>query len=287
MYRDLPWLLAGGLALVACATGGTGTGIDVEDDEGSGPATTGVGADPTAGPTTGVGGDPTTGVGGDPTTSGVGGAPTTTGVGGAPSSSSATGGSSSSMSSSSASSSSSSGTGGGCTTSQIVMDTSFEAGSPSTAWNEISLNFGTPLCTSAGCGTAGSMNPVHTGTWFAWFGGFNGGVEQSGVQQNITIPATAQTATLTYWLEAPVCDVIIDFAVFLDGMQLQYFTEPGGPSPYAGCGQTPNWTQQSLNVIGFADGTAKLLSIEAIQDATFSTSVSNFLVDDVELTVCN
>ncbi|HHH27121.1 MAG TPA: hypothetical protein ENK57_02060 [Polyangiaceae bacterium] len=167
------------------------------------------------------------------------------------------------------------------------MDTSFEAGSPSTAWNEISQNFGSPLCTSADCGTAGSSNPVHTGTWFAWFGGFSGGVEQAGVQQSITIPATAQSATLTYWLEAPVCDVVIDFAVFLDGMQLQYFTEPGGPSPYAGCGVTPGWTQQILDVIGFADGTAKLLSIEAIQDATLSTSTSNFLVDDVELTICN
>ena len=278
MHRDLPWLIVGGLTLVACATGGTGTGTDVEDDEGAGPATTGVGG---TNPATGS----TTGVGGDPTTTGVGGDPTTTGVGGAPaSSSSATSGI---TSSSSATSSSSSGSGGGCTTSQIILDTSFEGGSPSAAWNEISLNFGTPLCTSAGCGMAGSSNPVHTGTWFAWFGGFNGGVEQSGVQQNVTIPPTAQTATLTYWLEAPVCDVIIDFAVFLDGMQLQYFTEPGGPSPYAGCGQTPNWTQQSLDVIGFADGTAKLLSIEAVQDATFSTSVSNFLVDDVELTICN
>ena len=295
MLRNLPWLLASGLSLVACATG-VGTAVDEDDSAdpsttGSGGAdpTTGVGANPT---TTGVGGDPTTtGVGGAPTTTGVGGAPTTTGVGGAPTTTTGVGGApttSSSVSTSSSSvSSSSSGTGGGCTTSQIVMDTSFEAGSPSVAWNEISLNFGTPLCTSAGCGTAGSANPVHTGTWFAWFGGFNGGVEQAGAQQTVTIPATAQSAMLTYWLEAPVCDVLIDFAVFLDGMQLQYWTEPGGPSPYPGCGQTPNWTQQSINVMAFADGAPKLLSIEAIQDATLSLSVSNFLVDDVELTICN
>jgi len=274
MQRHLLSALTSALLLLACAKG-TGTGEDQDDS--------GVGGDTV---TTGVGGNPTT-TSGVHTTAGVGGQPTTTGAGGAPTTSSAGSGGFTTSATTSVTSSTSSGSGGSCTTSQILMDTSFEGGTPNTAWTESSTNFGTPLCTSADCGTAGSSNPVHSGTWFAWFGGYAGGLEQSSVQQSITIPANAQSATLTYWLEAPICDVLIDFVVNLDGTQLQYWTEPAGPSPYAGCGVTPGWAQQTIDVSSFADGVAKTLSIEVTQDGTGSTSGSNFLVDDVELTICN
>jgi hypothetical protein len=281
MQRSFTFALVAGSFLAACASG-TAPALTDDDD---GDTTTGVGGSGTGTATTGTGGAPTTtGTGamtttsaGGMTTTGTGGTTTTTGVGGATTSSS----------SSSVSSSSSTGSGGGCTTTQILADTGFEGGTPNASWAESSTNFGTPLCTVTDCGMGGSSNPLHGGTWFAWFGGYAGGVEQAVLQQTITIPASAQTATLTYWLEAPICDALIDFGIFLDTNQLEYWTEPGGPSPYAGCGVTPNWTMMTIDLMAFADGVARTLSFEAIQDGSLALGPSNFMVDDVTVTVCN
>jgi len=51
----------------------------------------------------------------------------------------------------------------------IILDGSFEGGSPSAAWTESSSVFGSPLSLAVE-GTAGGSGS-HTGNWLAWFGG--------------------------------------------------------------------------------------------------------------------
>lgn len=52
----------------------------------------------------------------------------------------------------------------------LGKDSGFEAGTPNPYWTEASINFGSPLCTVATCGSGGGTGP-HTGSWWAWFGG--------------------------------------------------------------------------------------------------------------------
>ena len=83
----------------------------------------------------------------------------------------------------------------------IVADSSFEAGTPSTAWHEYSTNYGTPLC-DANCGTCGGPCAPHSGSWYAWFGGV-AGAEEGELSQLVTIP-TGTVATLSFYIMVPI-----------------------------------------------------------------------------------
>ncbi|HET9494904.1 MAG TPA: zinc-dependent metalloprotease family protein, partial [Chloroflexia bacterium] len=82
-----------------------------------------------------------------------------------------------------------------CPVQNVIVDGSFEAGSPNPYWDEGSTNFGTPLCDAASCGTGGGTAGPRTGAWWSWFGGVQA-VEDAFVSQSVNIPAGSQ-ATLT------------------------------------------------------------------------------------------
>jgi uncharacterized repeat protein (TIGR01451 family) len=157
----------------------------------------------------------------------------------------------------------------------VVLDGSFEAGSPSTDWAEASTNFGTPLCTIAACGQGTGTGP-RTGDWWAWFGGI-AAPETGSVTQSVTIPTGA--TTLSFWVEFPVCVTANgagDFVrVQVDGNEL--WRED---ATAARC-NTVGYQQVTVDVSAFADGGAHTLSFNST--ITGNTSGSNFFVDDVEI----
>ncbi len=156
----------------------------------------------------------------------------------------------------------------------LVQDPSFEAGTPNSYWTEYSLQFGTPLCTVADCGTGTGTGP-HTGTWWTWFGGYPYGYEEGYVQQTLVIP-TGST-TLTFWLEAIVCDSVSDYMVAsIDGNEV--FSIDGGS---ALCGQL-GYQQQVVDISAYADGASHVLEFYS---ETFANAAgpSNFFIDDVEI----
>ncbi len=169
----------------------------------------------------------------------------------------------------------------------ILLDSSFEAGTPNPSWAESSTNFGTPLCTTASCGGGSPL----TGTWFYWGGGylapvFGFGTEISIVSQTLVIPVG--TATLEWRMAMPNCDVgftVEDyFGIRIDGTTVVYLTDTlSDPS----CGSSV-YQLRSVNLSAFADGGTH--SIEIITDQYFddfiSTDVTNVFVDDVVLTSC-
>ena len=59
----------------------------------------------------------------------------------------------------------------GCPCPDQLLDGGFEGGIPNPDWTEASIQFGTPLCTVAGCGPGGGSGPAN-GTVWSWFGGF-------------------------------------------------------------------------------------------------------------------
>lgn len=82
-----------------------------------------------------------------------------------------------------------------------VPDSSFEAGTPNSYWTEASTNFGTPICEFSVCGNCGGGCVAHSGSYFAWFGGY-GAFEEGSVDQDISF-LSGSSATLTFWLVMP------------------------------------------------------------------------------------
>jgi hypothetical protein len=163
---------------------------------------------------------------------------------------------------------------------QAVVDGSFEGGTPNAWWTEFSLIYGTPLCTTAGCGTGGGTGP-RTGLWWSWFGGYDG-YEMGSMTQDVTIPVG--TATLSFWLEIPECAGTIEdtLIVTIDGVQVLYF-DNGNPS----C-DVVGYAQQSVDVSAYADGGVHTLEFvsEVYGTGVAIDSITNFFVDDVSLLSC-
>jgi hypothetical protein len=157
----------------------------------------------------------------------------------------------------------------------VVADGSFEAGTPNPSWNEASTNFGTPLCTVAGCTTGTGTGP-RTGSWWAWFGGI-GAYEEGSVDQDVTIESG--TATLSFYLEQIVCDSAADYLeVLIDGNQV--FVSDGSS---ALCGVL-GYSLQSVDISAYADGGTHNLEFHSEIFAT-NGGGSNFFVDDVTIDV--
>jgi hypothetical protein len=138
------------------------------------------------------------------------------------------------------------------------------------------LQFGTPLCTTGACGTGGGTGP-RSGLWWAWFGGF-AGYEIGSVSQAVTIPAGTE-ATLTFYLEMPVCDVgnADSLVVSLDGSQVAFFDNAD-----ARCGSI-GYQLVSIDISAFADGGAHTLDFTG---EVFGPGVTNFFVDDIAIESC-
>jgi len=156
----------------------------------------------------------------------------------------------------------------------VIQDGSFEDGTPNAFWNEYSLNFGTPLCTATLCGGTGTGTGPRTGMYWAWFGGL-AAYEEGSLDQDVVL--TVGTATLTFYLEAIVCDSPADYLeVLIDSTQVYSVT---GAS--ALCGNLGH-TLQTVDVSAFADGGTHNIMFYS---ETFANNggVTNFFVDDVML----
>ncbi len=155
-----------------------------------------------------------------------------------------------------------------------VADGGFEAGSPNPNWNEFSATFGSPLCTVGLCGTGTGTGP-NSGEWWAWFGGI-AAVEEGSVSQAVTFPAGG-AATLTFYLEAIVCDSASDYMeVTVDGNQVFLID---GSSPLCG---VLGYSEQTVDVGAYADGGVHTIEFHS---EIFANNLggSNFFVDDVSL----
>jgi subtilisin family serine protease len=154
----------------------------------------------------------------------------------------------------------------------VVADGGFEDGTPNDYWHEASINFGTPLCDSATCGTGGGSGP-HSGDWWAWFGGTTL-TETGSLDQDVTIPPG--DAELSFWLEIPEAGTQGFVEASIDGAAIFSATEADADSYVS-------YERVSLDVSAYADGGSHHLRFESTTNAGAGTT--NFFVDDVSLNV--
>jgi len=156
---------------------------------------------------------------------------------------------------------------------EAVMDGGFEGGFPNVYWDEYSYNFGTPLCTVAGCGTGTGTGP-NTGDWWVWFGGISS-YEEGFITQTVTIGDTA--TDMTFYLEQIVCDSAADYLeVLVDSNQI-FVTD--GASDLC---EVLGYSLQTVDISSYADGAEHTI---VFHSETFAENAggSNFFVDDVSI----
>ncbi|MCI0596125.1 MAG: T9SS type A sorting domain-containing protein, partial [candidate division Zixibacteria bacterium] len=155
---------------------------------------------------------------------------------------------------------------------QVVEDGSFEAGTPNPFWNEVSSNFGTPLCILSECGTGNGTGP-HSGDWWCWLGGSSSG-ETGSIDQDLIIPL-ARFAVLKFWLEIPAANTTGFMEVQIDDEAIFRVTEADEET-------YPVYSEIMLDIAAYADGKVHNLKFFSVTNPS-PIGATNFFVDDVSI----
>jgi hypothetical protein len=157
---------------------------------------------------------------------------------------------------------------GGGTCGEIISNGGFESGT--SPWVQTSAN---------GYQLIDTTRP-HTGAYSVYLGGYNNAVDT--IYQQITIPATATSATLSYWWYMTTQESTHPW----DYMYVQVLNSSGGlltTLQTLNDGSTANtWVHPSFSLLAYKGQTIRVY-FKMTTDSSLTTS---FFVDDVSVNVC-
>jgi hypothetical protein len=160
----------------------------------------------------------------------------------------------------------------GGTTTQIIGNPGFENGSTNPS----------PWTVTAGVVNNSTSEPPHAGTWDAWMDGY-GTTHTDTVLQQVTIPAAATAATLTFWLHIDTAETSTTTA--FDKLTVQIRNSSGTVlstlATFSNLNHATGYSQKSFNLLSFKGQTIQIF-FKGVEDSTLQTS---FVVDDVNLNV--
>lgn len=161
-------------------------------------------------------------------------------------------------------------TGSGSTTTQIFANPGFESGNVS--WT----------VASSGDITTSTTYAPRTGSWYAWLGGWSS-THTDTMYQTVTIPSTATTATLTFYLRVTTAETTTTTAY--DTLKVQVRNTSNSVLQQlvtlSNLSASCCYAQKSFDVSAYRGQTVRIY-FEAYNDASLQTS---FLVDDTALNV--
>ena len=133
-------------------------------------------------------------------------------------------------------------------------------------------------------GTSGPITnntgrPARTGSWKMWLGG-NGTTSSENESQTVTIPSTATSATLSFWIRidtsesgSPAYDTA-KIQLVRNGVTTTLAT-------YSNVNATGSYVQKTFNVLSYK-GASVTVKFSMSEDSSLQTS---FVVDDTALNV--
>jgi pseudomonalisin len=176
------------------------------------------------------------------------------------------------------------GTGGGLThtatvsltvtggTTQLLGNPGFENGSASPA----------PWTVTSGVVDSSTGEPAHSGSWKAWLDGY-GTTHTDSILQTVTIPSTAVSATLAFWLHIDTAETTTTTA--FDTLKVQVRNTSGTVlstlATYSNLNHNTGYAQKSFDVTSFKGQTVQIFLV-GTEDSSLQTS---FVVDDFTLNV--
>ncbi|HEX3587127.1 MAG TPA: hypothetical protein VH024_14090 [Candidatus Angelobacter sp.] len=160
----------------------------------------------------------------------------------------------------------------GGTNTQILGNPGFENGSTNPA----------PWTVTAGVVNNSTSEPPHAGTWDAWMDGY-GTTHTDTVLQQVTVPAAATAATLTFFLHIDTAETSTTTA--FDKLTVQIRNSSGTVlstlATFSNLNHATGYSQKSFNLLSFKGQTIQIF-FKGVEDSTLQTS---FVVDDVNLNV--
>jgi hypothetical protein len=155
---------------------------------------------------------------------------------------------------------------------QLLGNPGFENGSSSPS----------PWTATSGVISSSSSEPPHGGTWDAWLDGY-GTTHTDTLYQQVTIPASVTTATLSFWLHVDTAETSTTTAY--DTLKVQIRNASGTVlqtlATYSNLDAHAGYVQKAFDVSSFKGQTVQVYLIGA-EDNTLQTS---FVVDDFALNV--
>jgi hypothetical protein len=153
---------------------------------------------------------------------------------------------------------------------QLLLNPGFESGTAN--WTT----------TPAVIGQNGPSEPAHTGTWDAWMDGY-GTTHTDTVMQQVAIPASITTATLSFWLHIDTAETTTTTA--FDTLQVQIRNSSGTVlatlATFSNLNAAAGYTQHSYDVSAYKGQTIQVF-FTGTEDASLQTS---FVLDDLALNV--
>jgi hypothetical protein len=143
-------------------------------------------------------------------------------------------------------------------------------------------NGSSPWTLTAGVLNSSASEPPHSGTFDAWLDGY-GTTHTDSAVQTVTIPSTATTATLTFWLHIDTAETTT--TTQFDKLQVQVLNSSNTVlatlGTFSNLNKAAGYSQKSFSVISFKGQTVKIRFL-GTEDSSLQTS---FVIDDVALNV--
>ena len=159
----------------------------------------------------------------------------------------------------------------GCTTQQQLLgNPGFETGSAA------------PWVATAGVINNSTAEPAHSGSWDAWLDGY-GTTHTDTLYQDVTIPSTATTATLSFWLHIDTAETTTTTAY--DTLKVQIRNTSNSVlatlATYSNLNHNTGYSQKSFDVSAYRGQTIRVYFLGS-EDVSLQTS---FVIDDTALNV--
>jgi hypothetical protein len=153
---------------------------------------------------------------------------------------------------------------------QLIVNPGFENGS-------------SPWTLTAGVLNSSTAEPPHSGSFDAWMDGY-GTTHTDTVTQTVSIPSTASSATLTFWLHIDTAETTTTTA--FDTLQVQVLNSAGTSvlatlGTFSNLNHAAGYSQKSFSVLSFKGQTIRI-RFNGHEDTSLQTS---FVIDDVNLNV--
>jgi hypothetical protein len=159
-------------------------------------------------------------------------------------------------------------TGGGTT--NLIVNGGFETGVAS------------PWTLTAGVLNNSASEPAHTGAWDAWLDGY-GTTHTDSATQTVTIPSTATSANLVFWLHIDTAETTTTTA--FDKLTVQVLNSSNAVlatlGTFSNLNHATGYQQHTFSVISFKGQTIKI-KFTGTEDVSLQTS---FVLDDIALNV--
>jgi hypothetical protein len=159
---------------------------------------------------------------------------------------------------------------GGGGAQQLIVNGGFEAATAS------------PWVLTAGVLNTSASEPPHSGVKDAWLDGY-GTTHTDTADQTVTIPSTAVSATLTFWLHIDTAETTTTTA--FDTIKIQVLNSSNTVlatlGTFSNLNKAAGYQQHSFSVLSFKGQTVKIRFI-GTEDTSLQTS---FVIDDVALNV--